>query len=103
MKKAEVKPEVREILDMTCLYYSKRSENKNKFYIATIEKDKHGIFVVFKYGRLGNTKPSKRGYPCSSLGQAQKKYFDKIREQKNQGYLETDLEVIMQSDGSFME
>lgn len=103
MKKAEVKPVIREILDMTCLYYSNRRENKNKFYIATIEKDKSGIYVVFKYGRLGNINPLKKEYPLSSLGQAQTKYFGKIREQKNQGYLETELEVIMQSDGSFME
>lgn len=103
MKKAEVKPEVREILDMTCLYYSKRSENKNKFYIATIEKDKSGIYVVFKYGRLGNRNPSKKEYPFSSINGANAKYRNKIVEQRNQGYLETDLEVIMQSDGSFID
>lgn len=93
----------KEVLDITCLYLSNMATNTNKFYIATIEKDNGAISVVFKYGRLGNKKPVSRPYPCTSLDQAQTKYWNKIREQENQGYLETDLEVIMQSDGSFME
>lgn len=88
------------ILELVSLKFQNILENSNKYYIATVEEEGERYNVVFKHGRLGRN-PRIIEKPCTSLQQAMKIFENKVNEKRREGYQDYEIELIMESDGSF--
>ena len=88
------------LLRRTSLILSDRATNKNKYYIAEVEKDGNYFNVHLKYGRLGRL-PQKSTKTFVNQHKAIEFYIKKVNEKMAKNYEEVPIEDIMFNEGEF--
>ena len=84
----------------SCLIYSDRNKNSNKFYISECIERCGMFYYVIRYGRLGKEATVKEKL-CSSKNLATRLAIEKSNEKSAKGYVYCDISDIAMSDGSF--
>lgn len=93
-----------QLIQREALIYSDRVSNSNKYYIIEIVYNESSelFFVIKRYGRLGN-KPKITNTEYHTLAGAESSYRRELNSKVHKGYVKSDLETIMFSEGEFID
>ena len=82
------------VVERKCLVYSNRDENSNKFYIVEVQEENEKFNLSIRYGRLGKN-PTIKDKPIISQNRAISELMDTVYKKKKKGYVEVDIEDII--------